>query len=128
MKTKIIMIVSFLVFTFILLLGMTIVAATITKNSANEGAGLIDRYNPIVQWDESYIRTGDPAKKGPHGTATYRETVINDEGKTRPLEFLALKVLAKDRYLKIKHKGAHVESYEEVKKDKLPKEVREKLK
>ncbi|HDD0209280.1 TPA: YxeA family protein [Staphylococcus aureus] len=112
---------------FLVLLVAAMFSAFATKNSTGEFAGIIDRYNPIVHWDDSYIKTTEPTKEGPYGTAIYNVTGTNDEGKTRSLEFLTPKILKQDRYLKIKHKGAYVETYEEVKKDDLPKKVRKKL-
>ncbi|HHX0170611.1 TPA: YxeA family protein [Staphylococcus aureus] len=128
MKLKIMTTLLLIGYMFLVLLATAVFFVFATKNSTSEFAGVIDRYNPIVRWDASYIRTAEPAKKGPHDTGVYRVTGINHEGKTRPLEFLTPKILKEDRYLKIKHKGAYVETYEEVKQDDLPKEVRKRLK
>ena len=41
-------------------------------------------------------------------------------GKERTVEFNGLSVLKENHYLKISNKGAHIETYEEVSREKVP--------
>jgi uncharacterized protein (TIGR01655 family) len=52
---------------------------------------------------------------------------VDEDGKTRPIAFNGISELKVGHYLKLTNKGAHVETYEEVAKDDVPKNVLEKL-
>ncbi|HBR81537.1 MAG TPA: hypothetical protein DEA34_02975, partial [Enterococcus sp.] len=55
-----------------------------------------------------------------HGTARYVQKAANVDGEERTIEFNGLSLLKENHYLKISNKGAHIETYEEVPREKVP--------
>lgn len=104
-----------------LLLGaVCVITPQFTKDAPGEISGILDRFNPLVATSEVYIKTKAPDAVNSYGTATYRQTAVDRNGKTRKIEFNGLSELNVDRYLKLKNKGAYVETYEEVSAKDLP--------
>lgn len=91
-----------------------------TQSSYDEVAGVLDQLNPLVPRGELYVKTKKPDKVNPRGTATYIQQGADKYGHKRTIEFSGLSVLKEARYLKIKNKGAYVETYEEVDKKSVP--------
>ena len=91
-----------------------------SKNSSSEIAGVMDQLNPLVKESELYVKTTKPQSVNEYGTASYQQLAANKEGETRTIQFNGLSELKTDRYLKITNKGAHVETYEEVRRDQVP--------
>ncbi|WP_369900125.1 YxeA family protein [Bacillus manliponensis] len=57
----------------------------------------------------------------------YELAGFDENGKEKVMEFDASKNLRKEAFLRVYHNGKGVLAWEEVKKDKLPKKVKEKL-
>ena len=91
-----------------------------SKNSSSEIAGVMDQLNPLVKESELYVKTKKPQSVNEYGTASYQQLAANKEGETRTIQFNGLSELKTDRYLKLTNKGAHVETYEEVRRDQVP--------
>ncbi|MDT2758997.1 YxeA family protein [Enterococcus xiangfangensis] len=101
---------------FILLLGARLYAS----HSASEVAGVLDQLNPLVFQSELYVKTGVPQSVNEYGTASYKQLAANKDGETRTIRFNGLTKLKTNRYLKLTNKGAHVETYEELRRDQVP--------
>lgn len=80
----------------------------------------MDQLNPLVKESELYVKTTKPQSVNEYGTASYQQLAANKEGETRTIQFNGLSELKTDRYLKLTNKGAHVETYEEVRRDQVP--------
>lgn len=103
--------------------GCLFVAAGITKNSTSEVAAIVDQLNPLVKESFVYIKTKEPDKVNEYGTAYYEQLAANEKGEARKIAFNGLSELKVGHYLKLTNKGAHVESYEEVSKEEVPKKA-----
>jgi uncharacterized protein (TIGR01655 family) len=111
----------------LLMVGGLFASTFYTKNSANEFAGILDQLNPLVKEGHVYVKTKAADSVNGYGTAYYEQIAVDEDGKTRPIAFNGISELKVGHYLKLTHKGAHVETYEEVAKDDVPKNVLEKL-
>lgn len=96
-------------------------ASLYSKNSSSEVAAILDQVNPLVPKSELYVKTTAPQSVNSYGTANYQQLAADKNGKTRTIQFNGLKELKTDRYLKLTNKGAHIETYEEVPRDQVPK-------
>lgn len=56
---------------------------------------------------------------------SYTQSAFNKEGKETQLMYTATFDVKPHRYLKITHKGHHVETFEEVEKEEVPKSIRQ---
>lgn len=101
---------------FILIFG----AMLYSKNSSSEVAGTLDQLNPLVPKSELYVKTTKPHSVNDYGTASYEQLAADKNGKTRTIQFNGISELKINRYLKLTNKGAHVETYEEVRRDQVP--------
>ena len=101
---------------FILLFG----AMLYSKNSSSEVAGTLDQLNPLVPKSELYVKTTKPQSVNGYGTANYQQIAADENGTTRTIQFNGITELKTDRYLKLSNKGAHIETYEEVRRDQVP--------
>ncbi len=117
-----------------LILGIVVVAFValvgakfVTADQSGEMAGIVDRFNPFVKEEAVYVKTGKPVNVDEHGNANYKLTAVNQEGKTRTIEFMSIGELKQNRFLKLSSKGAYVETYEEVAREKLPDKAIEQL-
>lgn len=106
-----------LLFAIIIIIGGMTVS---TKYFSGEIAGIIDRANPLIQTGEIYVKTTEPQSVNEYGSAAYKQEAVDAEGNTRTIEFTGMSKLKKDHYLKLKNKGAYVETYEEVAKEDVP--------
>lgn len=83
--------------------------------------------NPLEPTKEYYVKTTKPMKHKPKGFKdgdnVYRTTGYDDKGNGKKITYVGLKKLKPNHYLKIKEKLDAVKSYEEVKKDEIPKEA-----
>ena len=100
--------------------GALLVIPQLTKNSGGEIAGIIDRFNPLVAEGEVYVKTKKADEVNGYGTATYRQNAVDKDGQTRTIEFSGMSELKVGHYLKLKNKGAYVETYEEVFEAEIP--------
>lgn len=96
-------------------------ASLYSKNSTSEVAEILDQLNPLVPKSELYVKTTTPQSVNSYGTASYQQLAADKNGKTHTIQFNGLKELKTDRYLKLTNKGAHIETYEEVPRDQVPK-------
>lgn len=90
------------------------------KKQEGEIAGIIDQINPLVEKENSYIKTKRPDKFLEYDRVSYTQKAYNKFGESRDITFTAAKTLKLEKYLKIAHKGAHVDTYEEVDKMDIP--------
>lgn len=51
---------------------------------------------------------------------TTSKSLLMKMAKTRTIQFNGITELKTDRYLKLSNKGAHIETYEEVRRDQVP--------
>ena len=91
-----------------------------TERSYGEIPGILDQLNPLVEKGEVYVKTQKPEEVNEHGTARYVQKAANADGEERTIEFNGLSVLKENHYLKISNKGAHIKTYEEVPREKVP--------
>lgn len=91
-----------------------------TEGSYGEIPGILDQLNPLVEKGEVYVKTQKPEELNEYGTARYVQKAADANGKERTVEFNGLSVLKENHYLKISNKGAHIETYEEVPREKVP--------
>lgn len=94
-----------------------------TKGASGELPAVIDQLNPLVTKGEVYVKTKQPDEVNSFGTAKYIQKAVDANGNEREIEFNGLSVLKEDRYLRLTNKGAHVETYEEISKEEVPKEA-----
>lgn len=108
----------------VLLSGMALFGLKLyTAHSHDEMAGILDQLNPLVTKGEVYVKTKKPDEVNSYGTATYIQKAADKNGHERIITFNGVTVLKEGRYLKLINKGAHVETYEEVRKQAIPKEA-----
>ncbi|CXP67318.1 exported protein [Staphylococcus aureus] len=85
--------------------------------------GITDQFNPLVKEDDSYVKTTEVSTRMDDQLRSYTQSAFNKEGKETQLMYTA----TPHRYLKITHKGHHVETFEEVEKEEVPKKALDKL-
>lgn len=87
--------------------------------------------NPLEPTKEYYVKTTKPMKHKPKQYEdidnVYKTTGYDDKGNSKRILYTGMKKLKPNHYLKIKEKLNTVKSYEEVKKDKIPKKAMSKL-
>ncbi len=87
--------------------------------------------NPLEPTKEYYVKTTKPVKEKPKEeedqTHEYETTGYDKKGNSKKIKYVGMKRLKLNHYLKIKQKLDTVKSYEEVKKDDIPKEARKHL-
>ncbi|MGT0202394.1 YxeA family protein [Staphylococcus aureus] len=88
--------------------------------------GITDQFNPLVKEDDSYVKTTEVLMRTVT-TRSYTQSAFNKEGKETQLMYTATFDVKPHRYLKITHKGHHVETFEEVEKEEVPKKALDKL-
>lgn len=86
--------------------------------------GITDQFNPLVKEDDSYVKT---TTRMDDQLRSYTQSAFNKEGKETQLMYTATFDVKPHRYLKITHKGHHVETFEEVEKEEVPKKALDKL-
>ncbi|WP_167629171.1 YxeA family protein [Listeria valentina] len=112
----------------IIVVGVALVGVKfVTANQSGEMAGIVDRFNPLVKEETVYVKTGQLVNVDEHGNANYKLTAVNQEGKTRTIEFMSIGELKQNRFLKLSSKGAYVETYKEVAREKVPEKAIEQL-
>ncbi|MBE5666159.1 YxeA family protein [Staphylococcus sp. SS87] len=89
--------------------------------------GVTDQFNPLVKKDDSYVKTTEVSTRMDDQLRSYNQSAFNKEGKETQLMYTATFDIKPHRYLKITHKGHHVETFEEVEKGQVPKKALEKL-
>ncbi|MGK8357621.1 YxeA family protein [Staphylococcus epidermidis] len=98
---------------------------------SNENVKNLNMKNPLEPTKEYYVKTTKPVKVKPkedaNQTHVYKTTGYDKNGNSKKLKYVGLKRLKLNHYLKIKQKLDTVKSYEEVKKDDIPKEARKRL-
>lgn len=83
--------------------------------------GITDQFNPLVKEDVSYVKTTEVSTRMDDQLRSYSQSAFNKEGKETQLMYTATFDVKPHRYLKITHKGHHVEAFEEVEKGQVPK-------
>ncbi|UXV56019.1 YxeA family protein [Staphylococcus aureus] len=89
--------------------------------------GITDQFNPLVKEDDSYVKTTEVSTRMDDQLRSYSQSAFNKEGKETQLMYTATFDVKPHRYLKITHKGHHVETFEEVEKEEVPKKALDKL-
>ncbi|MCG2487578.1 YxeA family protein [Staphylococcus epidermidis] len=98
---------------------------------SNENVKSLNMKNPLEPTKEYYVKTTKPVKEKPKKEADqtheYETTGYDKKGNSKKIKYVGMKRLKLNHYLKIKQKLDTVKSYEEVKKDDIPKEARKHL-
>lgn len=98
---------------------------------SNENVKSLNMKNPLEPTKEYYVKTTKPVKEKPNEEADqtheYETTGYDKKGNSKKIKYVGMKRLKLNHYLKIKQKLDTVKSYEEVKKDDIPKEARKHL-
>ena len=98
---------------------------------SNENVKSLNMKNPLEPTKEYYVKTTKPVKEKPKEEADqtheYETTGYDKKGNSKKIKYVGMKRLKLNHYLKIKQKLDTVKSYEEVKKDDIPKEARKHL-
>lgn len=97
----------------------------------NENVKDLNMKNPLEPTKEYYVKTTKPVKEKPKEEADqtheYETLGYDKKGNSKKVKYVGMKRLKLNHYLKIKQKLDTVKSYEEVKKDDIPKEARKHL-
>ena len=98
---------------------------------SNENVKSLNMKNPLEPTKEYYVKTTKQVKEKPkeeaNQTHEYETTGYDKKGNSKKIKYVGMKRLKLNHYLKIKQKLDTVKSYEEVKKDDIPKEARKHL-
>ena len=98
---------------------------------SNENVKSLNMKKPLEPTKEYYVKTTKPVKEKPKEEADqtheYETTGYDKKGNSKKIKYVGMKRLKLNHYLKIKQKLDTVKSYEEVKKDDIPKEARKHL-
>ncbi|MBP2966667.1 YxeA family protein [Acinetobacter baumannii] len=116
----------------LLIVGTPIIGSTMIRGikptSDNNLAQIFDRFNILIKEEPTYVVTdSSKAKKQEPGGYIYYQRVISKNGKEYDLSYYAGRKLKEGAILKLKAKGRYVDTWEEVEKEKIPKEVLEKI-
>ncbi|MBZ8172739.1 YxeA family protein [Staphylococcus cohnii] len=108
------------------------------KNSDNPDIVSFAKLNPLITNEAYYVKTQKPTKvehnKDDNGesfvTYNYKQDGYNKKSEKRHLDFNGFgeKPLKTDHFLKLDTELGHVQSYEEVSKNKVPKKALNQLK
>ncbi|MEG0255263.1 YxeA family protein [Vagococcus sp.] len=114
------------------IVGTPIVGSMITQGQKqtqnNDLPQLFDRFNVLIKKEPVYVVTDSKQSvKQDQGGYIYHQSVVSESGKTYDLSYYAGSLLKESAILKLDVKGRHVETWEEVQKDEVPKEVLNKL-
>lgn len=114
------------------IVGTPIVGSMITQGQKqtqnNDLPQLFDRFNVLIKKEPVYVVTDSKQSvKQEQGGYIYHQSVVSESGKTYDLSYYAGSLLKESAILKLDAKGRHVETWEEVQKDEVPKEVLNKL-
>ncbi|MEG0551203.1 MAG: YxeA family protein [Vagococcus sp.] len=114
------------------IVGTPIVGSMITQGQKqtqnNDLPQLFDRFNVLIKKEPVYVVTDSKQSvKQDQGGYIYHQSVVSESGKTYDLSYYAGSLLKESAILKLDAKGRHVETWEEVQKDEVPKEVLNKL-
>ncbi|MHB7941281.1 YxeA family protein [Staphylococcus capitis] len=97
----------------------------------NEDVKSLNMANPLEPTREYYVKTTKPMKHKPKQYEdvdnVYKTTGYDDKVNSKKILYTGMKKLKPNHYLKIKEKLNTVRSYEEVKKDEIPKKAMSKL-
>ncbi|MFW3612774.1 YxeA family protein [Staphylococcus caprae] len=97
----------------------------------NKDVKSLNMSNPFEPTKEYYVKTTKPMKHTPKDyedeSNIYKTTGYDDNGNSKKITYMEMKKLKPNHYLKIKEKLDTVKSYEEVKKDNIPKKAMSKL-
>ena len=97
----------------------------------NEDVKSFNMANPLEPTKEYYVKTTKPMKHKPKQYEdvdnVYKTTGYDDKGNSKKILYTGMKKLKPNHYLKIKEKLNTVRSYEEDKKDEIPKKAMSKL-
>ncbi|WRN65474.1 YxeA family protein [Staphylococcus aureus] len=89
--------------------------------------GITDQFNPLVRRMILMLKRQRCLTRMDDQLRSYSQSVFNKEGKETQLMYTATFDVKPHRYLKITHKGHHVETFEEVEKEEVPKKALDKL-
>ncbi len=79
--------------------------------------GITDQFNPLVKEDD-YVKTTEVSTRMDDQLRSYTQSAFNKEGKETQLMYTATFDVKPHRYLKITHKGHHVETLKKLKRKK----------
>lgn len=112
--------------------GAPIVGSMLTqgqKQTADNDLGQqFDRFNLLIKKEPSYVKIdGKQSEKQEPGGYMYHQKVVSESGKAYDLSYYAGDKLKEAAYLKLDTKGRFVETWEEVQKEDIPKNVISKM-
>jgi len=94
-----------------------------STSGSSEIKGVSDQLNPFMKEKYAYVKTKLPDAVEEHNIRRYKQDIVDEDGKRTKVEFMSSDELKTNHYLKIKHKGTHVDSFEEVDKSEMPKKA-----
>ncbi|WP_238597627.1 YxeA family protein [Staphylococcus edaphicus] len=101
---------------------------TKSSHSDNEALQLMDQLNPLTKEKDAYIITKrKPDQLLEHNRVEYTQDAVDENGNVIKLTITAVEKLQPNRYLRVPHKGKHVETFEEVSEKQVPSETLKKL-
>lgn len=122
----------------ILIIGGIIIGGPILGSKLTEGqistqnndlGQVFDRFNLTIKKEPSYVVTNNKfGTKQEPGGYLYTQKAISESGKSYDLTYYTPGELRENAILKLDTKGRFVETWEEVQKEDVPKNVLEKLK
>ena len=92
-----------------------------------------NKLNPLAPTYEYYVKTQKPSKvevvdkEKDFYIYHYNQTGYTKDGKSKKIEYTASKKLKQNHYLVVREKSHTIQSFEEVKKSKIPTKAKEKL-
>ncbi|EJV84190.1 MULTISPECIES: YxeA family protein [Bacillus] len=92
---------------------------------------IIDRYNPLVKEKDVYALTKGPAEPDPDYPRRFMYMLngVDESGNESEIKVgIAGQTEYQDTYIKVRVKGSHVFSLEEVKESDIPEKAKEKIK
>nr|WP_263313959.1 YxeA family protein [Mammaliicoccus sp. Marseille-Q6498] len=111
---------GFIALIIFVLLIVCLLFIVLSSSSSGEVKGITDQLNPFVKEKDSYVKTKKPDAVKEHNIRSYDQEIVDAEGNRTKVNYISADELKINRYLKIKHKGTHVESFEEVTRDQVP--------
>lgn len=106
------------IFILILIVGYTFLPQSVTE--------VVDRFNPLISQKEVYVQIDEKPEKISH-RYEYSLTGYTSDDNKKKVTFTTSTTLPKETYLKVYAKGSYVETWEEVKFNKLPSNIKDRF-
>ena len=112
-----------LIMLFTVILGGAYLAAChYAKNSDSQVAQTINTYSVLAPKETKYVKVDNTKAKDHNGYGNYEYslTSFDKDGAPQKVKFTGTGKLKQGHYLKLKTKGTHVKTYQEVTPDHMP--------